>query len=480
MTKENINSTTHNDEPVIQCELNRKDLKALIVRQIQNASPPKAIAIHGTWGTGKTSLMRQLYQELGGDYFDRQEGKGIDTAEANKVNGRKIKPVWFEAWQYQHEENILAALLKEVRDQLAWHFKLMQNVKETAIPTMLSVLQSIDLSIEQFGVKFGFKGMGDRLVKNLEAEEKRNFSTPLEALTMKKLLEDAIDKLVGLNDIVKSLSNLRGIRTTPGLAVIFIDDLDRCEPAVAYKILETIKVYLNLKNCVFVLGMDVQEVERILGGQYEKSMPADRVKAHAKLYLEKICQDVYHLNHPPPDVRLAYFGKLLEGKIPEGVFPKIMEIVERHPFLPPIPRSIKILANVIISHLDANGIKKYVGNKPDRLQKLLILCSLYAFHPEIYRLIYLYPKQDFYNSRFWPHCKNPNEGEEHPLLKEMVFHEKISTSDVFSGSTNSESADREKVPLFPHESLRQVLWCRRMVIDDTCMFEDGDFEKLKL
>ena len=475
-----INSTTHNDESAIQCELNREDLRALIIRQIQNASPPKAMAIHGTWGTGKTSLMKQLYQELGGDYFDRREGKGMQSAEKNAVKGRKIKPVWFEAWQYQHEENILAALLREIRNQLAWHFKLMKNVEEAAVPTMLSVLQSVDLSIEQFGVKFGFKGVGDRLVKNLEAHEKKNFSMPLESLTMKKLLEDAINKLIGLKSIAKSLNKNLGFKTTDGLAVIFIDDLDRCEPVVAYKILETIKVYLNLKNCVFVLGMDVEEVERILAKQYEKSMPPERVKAHAKLYLEKICQDVYHLNHPPPPLRQKYFKKLLQGRIPEETLPQIMAIAELHPFLPPIPRSIKILANVIISHMDAKIIKGYIGKTPDRLQKLMILCSLYAFHPEIYRLIYLYPRQDFYNSRFLPHCNNPNEKEEHPLLETLVFHEKISTSDNFSGSTSSEAADMEKAPLFPHESLRQVLWCRRMVIDDGCFFTDEDFLKLKL
>jgi predicted KAP-like P-loop ATPase len=56
--------------------------------------PPLTIAISGAWGTGKSSLMNLLRTDL------RERG---------------FRPVWFNAWHYQKEENLLASLLQNVR-----------------------------------------------------------------------------------------------------------------------------------------------------------------------------------------------------------------------------------------------------------------------------------------------------------------------------------------------------------------------------
>ncbi|MEZ4957329.1 MAG: hypothetical protein R2825_27475 [Saprospiraceae bacterium] len=72
------------------------------------------------------------------------------------------------------------------------------------------------------------------------------------------------------------------------------------------------------------------------------------------------------------------------------------------------------------------------------MEKLLVLCNLYAFHHDIYNLIYLYPEKQFYNSFFLEHCRNPVEFKskkgEFLLFQEMVFHEGLTATEAMSGS----------------------------------------------
>ncbi len=59
-----------------------------------NTEPPITIALSGRWGTGKSSLMNMLQEDL---------------------RRHACRPVWFNAWHHRKEEHLLAALLENVR-----------------------------------------------------------------------------------------------------------------------------------------------------------------------------------------------------------------------------------------------------------------------------------------------------------------------------------------------------------------------------
>ena len=55
-------------------------------------------------------------------------------------------------------------------------------------------------------------------------------------------------------------------------AVIFIDDLDRCLPEKALEVLEAIKLFLDVKGCIFILGINKSVIDYIVQSKYKKLM----------------------------------------------------------------------------------------------------------------------------------------------------------------------------------------------------------------
>lgn len=487
---------THNDNPSNICQLDRQAWSKRIVDQIKDFEPPKVIGIHGTWGTGKTSLLRQMYHELGGtDFLD-------EDTKPEKVD--VVKVVWFEAWQYQHEPNILAALLKEIRDQLSLTTKIWDKAKEAASVGTISLMQSISATFENYGAFFGggkttSRGFVSNLMQNADEYQRINRTVPLDSVTLKKQLQLGIDQLLygTFSDFNKKKNGFKK-------AVIFIDDLDRCEPDTAFRILESIKVYLNLNNCVFVLGMDVKALDDIIAKYYKKELGADKhvVRNRARLYLEKICQDIYALPTPNAQQRNGYFKFLLNDRFTEeetAQVGQLLQLVEQYEFLPPFPRSIKILANVLISHLSIKEIFDFALASERNMQTFLIVTYLYAYHIEIYTLIYSYPT--FYNQSFLEHCKNPprmfkpkiraekenekNESEEedvHPELKHIVVYKKAeqkTAEEIMRGISKTEEMADKNRRMYPSEHLRQVLWISEMILKRD-IIDFADLQKLQL
>jgi len=234
--------------------------------------------------------------------------------------------------------------------------------------------------------------------------ESERYKTQLPSQNISLLLESAIGEVVGSK---KKL-------------VIFIDDLDRCTPSTALKLLEGIKVYLNLKNCVVVFGMDQRQIERALIKALD--LESENGEHQAREYLEKICQDIYHLPLPSQQIKWEYLESLLNKlDLGEGSHcHHLKSVLTEYDCLPANPRKIKALANrfavILRRDIMTSDETKIVNTTIRRQYALLVAMTIiYTFHRQLNEQLEKNPK---YINTVMIYAQNP-EGVDEYLLDPM-------------------------------------------------------------
>ena len=268
----------HNDEPTLRDILDRESLVEEVSEAIATCTPPQVFGIHGDWGLGKTSFLHRVQWYLTGrcPQQSEEETRKADQSAKGKYK-KRVQAVWFDAWRYQHEEVPVVALLQEMRAQLSWGH---QISGATARKLEISVRGAL-FSMEELTKKIGFQPSKFRDASR--EWEAKNQAVSLPSHTLREHLREAIGQL---------LPKEKKDFPPPRLAV-FIDDIDRCEPDVAYRLLEGLKIYLTLDNCVFILGMNQKAVEDAIGSRM--GVATDNPKSRAAAYMEKLCQNVWQL-----------------------------------------------------------------------------------------------------------------------------------------------------------------------------------------
>ncbi len=226
---------------------------------------PLVIGVYGSWGSGKTSLMKMVeeklkeYSKQGGDY-------------------RVCKSVWFQPWKHTGEDAILAALVEEIFramekddffNKVKGEFeKLSKRLKSNKLLSTIS--KAITDGTFDVGNFFG----------DLEHKQKLGFYHLFETL-----FADLIWCYV--RDRPKYVAEEKPDDSI-GSLVIFIDDLDRCPPKKIPQVLETIKLFMNQPGCIFVIGMDKEIVESAIADQGYKENKAD-------FFMQKMVQVTFDL-----------------------------------------------------------------------------------------------------------------------------------------------------------------------------------------
>lgn len=204
------------------------------------------IAIYGPWGSGKSCLMRTMY---------------------NNLNPEKFNVIWFDTWKYEKDDNLAYSLFKYIgKDSFFNKIKEQgSNVLDNAYGIFKSLSKGIELNLGILNIKPG---------EALDEAEKQDEKVDKNINGQKCLWEK-------IEEFEKTFKNIK-FKGEKKL-IVFLDDLDRCESDNIITVISAIKLLLSInKNIIFIIGVDKTAVTLALKNKYNN----DYNKADE--YLEKI------------------------------------------------------------------------------------------------------------------------------------------------------------------------------------------------
>ncbi len=231
---------------------------------------PFTVGIFGEWGTGKTSLLRIVEEYL--------------RPTPNVIT------VWFNAWRYESEEQpivpLVATIVKEIERNRTFCDRLADGGK--------SLLRGLR------AVAYGFSANSKLKIPGF-AEIEASFV----AKDMIDHAEDiSPDPLLDRSIFFEAFQQLSSLKMPDDTRiVVLIDDLDRCFPDKAIKLLESIKLVLAQAGFIFYLAVARKVIEGYLHHRYEKEFGITEFDGHD--YLDKIVQLPFHI--PPHENRMENF-----------------------------------------------------------------------------------------------------------------------------------------------------------------------------
>jgi hypothetical protein len=170
--------------------------------------------------------------------------------------------------------------------------------------------------------------------------------------------------------------------------VVFVDELDRCSPAEVATTLETLRTFLGVSRCVFIVAADQQVLEQALTKHVRQATPPDPANPYysaGSAYLDKIFG--YQLALPPFRVRRLVNFALELVATRQGVWQEV-DLGEVIPILLPThvhsPRRVKVLLNAFAltySLARERAHRKEIGEVRERAPEIAKLVCLRVEFP---------------------------------------------------------------------------------------------------
>lgn len=321
----------------------------VLAQAARGTSGPFTIGVFGEWGTGKTSLMRLVQTDL-------------DTSDT-------VVTVWFNAWRFEKEEHPIVPLVGTIIGELEKRRSWKGTLKEST-GGLIRALRA---------VAYGFSAKSTVKIPGFAEVEASFVAKDMidrrEQITPDPLLDRSL--YYGAFNALESTELPEDLRI-----VVLIDDLDRCFPDQAIRLLESIKLVLAQRGFIFVLGVARQVIEGYLQHRYSEEFGIKDFKG--QLYLDKIVQLPFHI--PPSAGRMEEFcTRVLAGQPPEisrqlgQTLPTIAEALGGNP-----RAVIRFINNILIDMAISSELTAAASAEEIPLDFFAITRCLEHRWPEVY------------------------------------------------------------------------------------------------
>ncbi len=342
------------ENPFANCKLGREKYADALESIVSTTPDGCVIALNGEWGTGKTTFVKMWKQKL--------ENNGFKT-------------VYFNAWETDFVSDPLVGLIGELSKTVKGEGETekFEKVKESGKKFLVNAFPKIASGVLRM------IGFGDAVDGSKEVIE------GIKALCTREL-NDYEKECEVFDEFRNSLSELVETLNPKKPLVFFIDELDRCNPHYAVKLLERVKHLFSLSHIVFVLCIDKEQLGHSICGYYGSD------KINAQEYLRRFI-DV-DCNLPEPD-----YDKFFDFMYSELKFDKLtlwdMNGLEHHIHQDDLNMAVRLFKyrklslrqmGKILTHIRLIA-QTFIMEEEIHIELIILLIYLRWFHREMYQRI---------------------------------------------------------------------------------------------
>lgn len=266
------------EDALTQDPLYRKREIEGFLKMLIAVEPPYTFVIDAPWGSGKTFFVKQVARvlQMANPALDiNLETLNATLGEtATELPATPCLPIYFNAWEDDHFENPILPILASIANA----------ADEQSVKGGKDFGKGVIGAIEAAASLIGYGGDINGVIENFSGTDF------LEQYKNEKELRGKIDELIKTN-----------LPEVADRAIIFIDELDRCRPEFAIKVLEQTKTLFQQDNIVVVYSTDITQLAHSLQGVYGP-------RFDGRKYLERFYDKRLELNPIKPADYLLYKG----------------------------------------------------------------------------------------------------------------------------------------------------------------------------